>query len=193
MRSAIPPPARRASVARSRLVATWALVLGLLAPARALAQVAEWDMKAAFIYNFAKFVQWPAGAFDDGRSALVIGVLGTDPIGEALDRVVQGKKVNGRLVQVRHGRSLADLGRCQIVFVGGSEEAHAADVLGALAGTSAVTVGDMDEFVQAGGILQIALIQNRVRFAINTARAERVGLKISSKVLTLSRIVVSRF
>lgn len=162
---------------------------GLSAPVSS--EVGSDQTKAVFLYNFAKFVQWPADAFQDPRAPLVFGVLGTDAFGDVLANAINGKKVNGRLVEVRHGRTLDDVGRCHILYVGGSEEENVAALLQSL-NPSVVTVSEIDEFLRSGGILQIAILQNRVRFAVNTARAEQAGVRISSKVLTLSRIVVSR-
>jgi hypothetical protein len=173
------------------LVLAWGLATAFGGVPRAAAQVSDPDAKAVFLDNFAKFIQWPAEAFEDTQAPLVFGVLGADPLGEALVRGVQGRKVNGRRVQVRQGRTLAEIGHCQLLYLTDSEQEHVADLLASLP-PGVVTVSDMDEFARLGGMLQIAIIQLRVRFALNTARAEHSGVRISSKVLALSRIVVSR-
>jgi hypothetical protein len=178
-------------VRRLRAIACGSLAALALLIGPAASEVGVDETKAVFLYNFAKFVQWPADAFQDSRAPLVVGVVGTDAFGDVLANTMNGKKVNGRLVEVRSGRTLDALGRCHILYIGGSEEERLAQLLEAVS-PSVVTVGEIDAFLTSGGILQIAIIQNRVRFAINTARAEQAGVRISSKVLTLSRIVVSR-
>jgi hypothetical protein len=190
------PPTRSSETsARSRLRRLWraalvALAIACGAPA-GHADIAEYEAKAAFLYNLAKFIQWPA-AEESTKTALVFGILGEDPFGASFDRAFFRKSVHGRTVVVRRAATLEQLGRCHLLFVSRSEEHQVSRILETLESSSTVTVGDMSDFIAMGGMIQLDQGDERVRFAINTSRAERAGLKISSRVLSLSHIVVSR-
>jgi hypothetical protein len=149
----------------------------------------EYAVKAAFLYNFAKFVEWPPEAMGSGSSPLVLGVLGDDPFGAAIDQVVAGKTANGRQLVVRRLKWGQDLKQCHILFISSSERKRLAEILGALRGASILTVGDMDQFGQQGGMIQFVIEQNRVRFEINIGAAQQGRLKLSSKLLALARNV----
>jgi hypothetical protein len=151
--------------------------------------VGEYTVKAAFLYNFAKFVEWPADSMGGGGSPLVLGVLGDDPFGAAIDQVVAGKTANGRQLVVRRFKWGQDLKQCHILFISSSERKRLAEILGALRGASVLTVGDMDQFGQQGGMIQFVIEQSRVRFEINIGAAQNARLKISSKLLALARNV----
>ena len=147
----------------------------------------EYAVKAAFLYNFAKFVEWPPEAMGGGSSPLVLGVLGDDPFHGAIDQVVAGKTANGRPLVVRRLKWGQDLRQCHILFISSSERKRLAEVLGALRGASVLTVADMDQFGQQGGMIQFVIEQSKVRFDINVGAAQTVRLKFSSKLLALAR------
>ncbi len=149
----------------------------------------EYEVKAAFIYNFAKFIEWPEGAFDEGGSDLKLCVLGKDPFGPALD-AIEGKAVRGRKVKVRRLREAGKSGDCHFLFIGDSEKGNLGRILKALASSPAVTVSDMRGFAGAGGVVQFVMEEHKVRFIVNAAAAERAGLKISSKMLRLARRII---
>lgn len=158
-------------------------------PARAQEAYREYDVKAAFLYNFVKFVEWPAGAFRDDRSPIEICVYGTDPFGESLDGVVKGETVGGRGLVIRRPAHLAGgagFEGCHVLFIAGSERERASEVLAVVAGRPVLTVADSDGFLRAGGMINFVLDEGRVRFRINEAPAERVHLTISSKLLRLA-------
>jgi len=159
-------------------------VNGLLAQS-----ISDTQVKAAFLYNFAKFVEWPADAFPDSGAPIVIGVVGTDPFGGTLDKTTSGKTANGRPVEVRRFKLGQDLRGCHILFVGVSDRKQMAAVMLNLNQASVLTVGDMDTFNQEGGIIQFLLEGDKVRFEINTRAATRAQLKISSKLLSLAKSV----
>jgi hypothetical protein len=148
----------------------------------------EYQIKAAFLYNFAKFVEWPAVAFRDAQSPLLVCVLGKDPFGEALDSL-RDKTVEGRKIQVRRIARIEDAEGCHILFVSSSEREDLSRILKAVWGKSILTVGDMKGFTQAGGIINLTMTEGKISFEINTAAAERASLKISSKLLKLGRVV----
>ncbi len=180
------------SLGVSRLLAVLVVIAGLLAGsvprARAQAPPTEYEIKAAFLYNFAKFVEWPADAFSDSHAPIVLGIVGEDPFGTALDGMVFGKTVNGRGVQVKRLSISPDLRTCHILFISSSEKKNLARILAHLKGSGVLTVGEMDRFVQSGGAVNFLLEDNKVRFEINVDAAAR--LKISSKLLALARTVI---
>jgi len=173
----------------------WRVLLGLLFCGAALRADApgskEYAVKAAFLFNFTKFVEWPAAAFADDSAPLVIGILGDDPFGPALDEIVQGETVQKRTVVVRRKLQLADLKGCQVLFVSKTEHARLARIVADLGEASVLTVGDMEGFARHGGVINFYLEENKVRFEINPDAARSKGLKLSSQLLKLGRIVGS--
>lgn len=152
----------------------------------------EYLIKAGFIYNFAKFIQWPESAFAHPNSPIVIGILGTDPFGSVIDRIVADKKIGGRGFVVRRltwAKDSADLKNCAIVFVSSSEHKNLHDILLALKALPILTIGDTPGFAQKGGMIGFTVEDNRIRFEINVEAARLAQLVISSRLLTLATIV----
>src|SRR5258708_3386649 len=152
----------------------------------------EYLIKAGFIYNFAKFVEWPAAAFAQPDSPIVIGILATDPFGPLIDRIVENKKIGARgfvVKRLKWGTDLKDLKECKILFVAASERAHLDDVVQIVKSLPILTVGETPGFAERGGVIRFVLEDNRVRFAINVEAAHQADLTISSRLLTLARII----
>ena len=152
----------------------------------------EYEVKAAFLLNFAKFVEFPVDAFARPDDPIVISVIGQDPFGPALGDQVSSKSVNGRsfvIVRQKNGRSVPP---CHILFVSQSESRNLPQIIEQLRGRSVLTVGDTDDFARAGGMIRLFLEDDRVKMEINAHAAERAGLKISSKLLALARLVSDR-
>jgi hypothetical protein len=149
----------------------------------------EYQVKAAFLYNFAKFVDWPPAAFKDAKEPLDICIYGHDPFGAALEDALFGKTVGGRRVALGRATKLQDLAGCHIIFVSSSEREPTADLASRLKGRAVLLVGESEDFVASGGTIQFTIEDNRVRFVINPDAADRAGLKISSKLLALATIV----
>jgi len=152
----------------------------------------EYLIKAGFIYNFAKFVEWPSTAFSQPDSPIMIGVLGTDPFGSVLDRLVEDKKIGPRGFVVKRykwGKDLKDLKECKILFVSASEKAHIDEIVQAVKGLPILMVGETPGFAERGGIIRFTLEDNRVRFEINVDAAHQADLNISSRLLTLAKII----
>jgi len=147
----------------------------------------EHAIKAAFIYNFAKFVEWPAESFEKSGD-FVVCVFGEDSIVPTLKKL-NGKQVQGKKVTVKHTKSSEDIGNCHIVYVSRQEEKNFSHVMTALKGRRILTVGDMEGFAQRGGMINFAMKKRKVRFEINVDAAKQAGLKISSKLLRLADIV----
>jgi len=153
------------------------------------ASVAEYRIKAVFLFNFVHFVQWPPGAFANDRAPLVICVIGRDPFGEALDQTVAGESVEQRSIVVRRAAGPEAIDACHLLFVSNSEKGRLRKVLQAVDRSAPVlTVSDIDGFVDGGGTIGFFLDRNRVRFEIDPSRAQRHGLKLSSQLLGLGRI-----
>lgn len=149
----------------------------------------EYQVKAAFLFNFAKFVEWPSGAFQSEKAPIVLCVFRHDPFGSALDDIVRGKTINNREVLARRITELQDLKSCQLVFVSDRDDQRLSEILNSLKGVSALVVGESDGFAERGGGIQFFLEDNKLRFAVNVDVLQRVRLTVSSKLLTLARIV----
>lgn len=148
----------------------------------------EYQVKAAFIYHFAKFVDWPAEPLAL-HQPFVIGILGRDPFDGFIDEVVSGKSVRDRPIIVKRFSKIEEASGCQILFVSSSEGEGVVRLLKQLDRAPILTVSDIDRFAELGGMVQLVMDENRVRFAINLAAVERTGLKPSSQLLKLARIV----
>jgi len=173
-----------------------ALTAGAMAfaPREAPAQLAvskEYQIKAAFLFNFVQFVEWPSGAFTNSDSPFCIGVLGEDPFGTALEETVHGETVQNRRLVLQRSHRVENLKGCQIIFISKSETERVPGILGDLDPVPALTVSETQGFAQRGGIINLYLAANKVRFEINTAAARRKGLKISSQLLSLGKIIES--
>lgn len=149
----------------------------------------EYQLKAACLYQFSLFVEWPKSAFEDDEAPLRIGVLGESPILEALAEMVKGKQAGGRAVVVESVSDPARAGSCHCVFVARSERERLAGYVESLAGLPVLTVGETESFARDAGIIGFRIESNKVRFEINQGMAERAGLKISSHVLKLAETV----
>ncbi|MCH7500064.1 MAG: YfiR family protein [Nitrospinae bacterium] len=150
----------------------------------------EYEVKAAFVHNFAKFIEWPENVFDRADSPLRIGILGEGPINEPLMGMT-GKEVQNRSLEVTRIRNTKNLHQYHIIFVNPSEKGRTRSLLRRLKGTGILTIGDLDGFAEQGGALNFYLEEGKVRFEINDCAAHRENLKISSKLLRLARIVCS--
>jgi hypothetical protein len=175
-----------------RQVAVLALVLAAatsLSAARAQeALPSEYEMKAAYLFNFTKFVEWPASAFANTNSPLVIGVLGDDPFGSVLDSAIQNKRVNGHPLQIQRFKTPTDLKPCHVLFISDSQKKRWPKIKSTLGTKSVLTVSEnWDHFTDDGGDIDLFMQGNKVCFDISDAAAKRVGLKISSKLLELRR------
>jgi hypothetical protein len=186
--------ARRRWVGWVLLALTGVAGIGGIAPARAAgaphtaAEVVEYNLKAAFLFNFTKFVDWPADAFADEKSPFQLCILGEDPFGGSLDNVVANESVNGRPIAVRRLARGADPKACQILFLGRMERDRQPEVLAGLRGSPVLTVGESDRFLAEGGLVSFFLEANRVRFEINLQNVDSTRLKFSSKLLRLAKV-----
>jgi uncharacterized protein DUF4154 len=149
----------------------------------------EYQVKAAYLFNFLKFVEWPGDPLADTHGRWVIGIVGENPFGDELTQIISGKTVQGHELQVRQFQPGEDLYACHILFISASEKKRLPSVLATLNASSVLTVADMDHFIEAGGMIQFVMEDKRVRFAIDVGAAGRARLKVSSKLLSLARKV----
>jgi hypothetical protein len=187
-------PTRDPARGRAEKIAVGVVLVAMLisvgAPSIARGESApEYTVKAAFLYNFAKFVEWPADAFAGPASPIVLFVYGVDPFGDAL-KSLKGKTANGRPIVVRYAANLGELERCHLLFVSASSMALLPKILQATKSWSVLTVGDVDGFARDGGTINLVNEGQRVVIEINTEAAQRSRLKISSKLLALAKIVM---
>ena len=148
------------------------------------ARPGEYEVKATFLYNFGKFVTWPAASRN--RSDFRICILGADPFGVTLDSIVAGEKVEGRAVAARRIAKSEESAGCHIVFIGTSEEKRLKDILEVVGRAGALTVSEIPQFTQRGGMIGFVLADGRVRFEVNMTPAERAGLTFSSELLRVA-------
>jgi hypothetical protein len=146
----------------------------------------EYQVKAAFLFNFAKFVDWPSRKFTEADSPLIIGIVGSDPFGGLLEEQVQDQHINDRTVIVRHIASMEELRKCHIVFICRSELERLGPILSEVRGDNVLTVGETDKFISRGGMINFVMVGGSVHFQINDSAARHAGLKISSKLASLA-------
>ena len=148
----------------------------------------EYEIKAALVYKLALFVEWPAASLSNEKTPLILGILGNDPFGPHLRKATADKKVRGSPIVLRSCRDVEQAKGCHLLFVSSSEKANLSKILVRLRGQSILTVGDMEGFAAAGGIVNL-LSERTVKFQINPDAAHRADLRISSQVLELAQIV----
>jgi hypothetical protein len=151
--------------------------------------VTEYQVKAAYLFNFGQFVEWPAQSATAPDTPFVIGVVGKDPFGQILDDVVQGESLGGRLLVVRRFRNAREISDCQILFIARSEQDRLDETLQALRGRHVLTVTDIEGAEQRGAMIVLFNENNRVRMRINLAAARASNLVISSKLLRPAEVV----
>lgn len=151
---------------------------------------AEYQVKAAFLYNFAKFVEWPPQAFRSPDSPFMICLAG-DPFEGVLDRTVQGELLDRRPLMVRRIMPAEDLRGCQMIYVAPNER-RSEEIIAAAANAPILTVGETDDFINEGGIIHFVKSGSRIHFQINPDAAERVSLRVSARLLRLADIVRPR-
>ena len=144
-------------------------------------QVTEYRIKAAYLFNFAKFVEWPENAFSDSSEPITIGIIGKDPFLETLNQTITGKTVKGRKFVLRRFKKVEDLAFCHILFISASERKKISQIMQKVKGTSTLTVSEFSNFIDNGGMIRLLNKNNKVRFEIGLSAAQRADLKISSR------------
>jgi hypothetical protein len=168
----------------------WALLL--CKPLRAPAEGdhdAEYRVKLAFLYNFAQFVEWPSDAFRDPAAPLTICVAGQDPFQGEIGQGLRGRTAGGHLVEIKRLKRDENPRGCNMIFVRAGDRKLAGRLLSDLRGSSTLTVGEIKGFADLGGVINLVVEENKLRFEINLRAARQTRLKISSKLLALAKIV----
>jgi hypothetical protein len=186
MMSALTRRLARCAVALIVAMAT----LGSIAHAQAPADEAQ--VKAAFVFNFLKFIDWPADAFVSPRDSLIVGIVGKTPTAEAVASLLDGKQVNSRALAIRRFGEDESIVGVHAVFIGDSNQTRAQRILDATETATVLSIGEGNGFATRGGTIGLLVEAQRVRFEINTDVAQAARLKISSKLLALAKVVHSR-
>ena len=152
----------------------------------------EYQLKAAYLYNFAKFVEWPPGTFAKSNDSISICIIGQNPFGSELEDMVRGNKIGERAVAVRMLPDTQQAGKCHIVFIGATESKRTSALLESLKGGGILTVGDTEDFTALGGIIRFRLDGTHLHIQIALETAERSKIRISSRLLSLAEIVTRR-
>ncbi|HXM93135.1 MAG TPA: YfiR family protein [Candidatus Dormibacteraeota bacterium] len=145
----------------------------------------EYEVKAAYLYNFGRFVEWPAKV-TAASEYFSICVLGEDPFGATFDATIAGESINGKKVVVARITKPQDAASCRILFISSSEESRLKEILATLDKTSVLTVSDISQFTRRGGMIRFVTEANRVRFEVNLAIAQHAGLTLSSQLLKVA-------
>lgn len=146
----------------------------------------EYEVKATYLYNFARFTEWPAKGEDVKDNSFAVCVLGHDPFGSVLDTILAGEAINGKHMVHRRISTVQDAANCRIVFISSSEESRLKETLAVLGGMSALTVSDIRDFSVRGGMIQFVLERDKVRFKVNLQTAGKAGLVLSSELLKVA-------
>jgi hypothetical protein len=184
---------RHRAFARSRMFAVLTVILLLAGERRGFAAdpqtLSEYQIKAGFLFNFTRFVEWPAKAFANDRSPIVVCTTGDSEVTELLTEAAAGKVVDGRAVLIRHIKVTEDLRECNLLFVTGAEERRMVWILDRVKGTNVLTVGEFPGFAKAGGMINFFIQENKVKLEINLDAATHADMKISAKLIAVSRLV----
>ena len=154
--------------------------------------LSEYQVKALFLFNFAKYVDWPTNAFGDDSTPIVIGLVGESGLGDDILQQVGAKTINNRPVVFKHVANEQEYRSCHILFVCASEKDHLSAILGAVKDTAVLTVGETDGFLSLNGMINLAKKDNKIRLEINLIPAQQANLKLSSKLLSVADVVLGK-
>ena len=168
------------------------------------AQSREYQIKAAFLYNFIKFVDWPEKKVADSNDTITIGIIGEDPFGDAL-KPIKDKQIKGKKIVTKQFKGFEELkksktelrqkneilGKCHLLFICSSEKENLREIINSVKDSSVLTVGNMKGFLEAGGVINFIMEQKKVHFEISVTAAEQAEFKIRSKLLRLAKEVVN--
>ncbi len=180
-------------LAGALVLASWPLLVAR-APCQAPSQdppkaLPEYELKAAFLFQFVKYVQWPKEAFSRADAPVVVGVVGTDPFGELLDRTLRDKVVLGRGFEIRRFAKPQDVRGCHVLFVPHRESPRTTEVLKAVADEPVLTVGEHADFARAGGMIAILIVDEKPKLVVNPDAARQAKLVVDAKLLKAATVV----
>lgn len=152
----------------------------------------EYAVKAAFLFHFAQFVEWPEGTFQNANSPVVYCTVGEDPFHGALDETLKGKTIDARTFLVKHLKDGSEAQGCHVAFIGKAGKRRVTDELASLGTNPVLTIGETEQFVKDNGMIAFCVEENKIRFDINLKAAERANLKISARLLALAKTVIGK-
>ena len=170
----------------TRAVAVALAAVGLLVPPVLAQRPAEYQVKAAYLYGFGRFVEWPAGAQVAVDGTFVLCVLGQDPFGRLLDEAADGAVLKNQPVTVRRIERAEESAACDTLFVSASEQPRMTRILSVLGRRPVLTVGDSTDFARRGGMIGFSMEGSRVRFTVNLEAARDAGLMMQSELLRVA-------
>lgn len=173
-----------------RLVLSLLFFIALGQPALAQKKPAlEYQVKAAFLFNFTRFINWPPTAFNSPNAPFIIGIIGNDPFGSYIEEIVEGEKVGNHPIAVQRYHDAKDVVNCNILFININEPARVKEILSVIDQQNLLTVSDADNFTKLGGEVRFFKEDNKIRIQINLAAAKASQLEISSKLLRIAKIL----
>ena len=173
----------------ARVLAAWIAVSGVAGIFAQSREASEYQIKAAFLYNFTKFVEWSSEASPGENDPLVICIVGENPFGDNLNSFIKDKTINGHKLVVRQLEPAQDLKGCQIAFISSAARNQLRSIFQNANHAGVLTVGETEGFAAQGGVIDFIREEKKVHFEINVDAAQRTKLKISSKLISLARIV----
>jgi hypothetical protein len=171
------------------LMALFGLLVGANRGFGGETSLVEYQVKAAFLINFPKYVDWPAETFAETNSPIVIAVLGETKVAEEIQKVIAGRSVNGREIVLKRLASGEEPGVCHILFISAAQQEHSADLLAKLKNTSVLTIGESNDFLERGGIINLVRKDQNIGLEVNLAAAGKARIKVSSNLLSVATIV----
>jgi hypothetical protein len=149
----------------------------------------EYAIKAAYLFNFAKFVEWPAGKLTDPRAPFIVGLVGPEPIAGLLEQTIQGKSIRGKKIELRYFAPGQNIDECHLLFISRQSKAPPASVLSSVKSTGVLTVSEVEGFADVGGMINFVVLEGNVKLEINLGAAEQAGLKLSSRLMGVGRLI----
>jgi len=174
------------------LISGCVFLLGAELVIRAEVSMPEYQLKALFIFNFTKYVDWPPTAFATTNSPIIIGLYGEDKFGDALKQAVEGKVVAGRQIIIQRIEKDGEPGKCSLLFISDSERKNLGEILAKAKALPVLTVGESEQFLEQGGVINFVMKASKIRLDINLAAARQARLQISSKLLSVADVVKGR-
>lgn len=183
------PRLQKTVVLRLALLAGIAMLAGTATLRMVASPASEYEVKAAYLYNFGRFVEWPPSAASGQGNGFTICVLGRDPFGAALDTTLAREKIDGKSVVARRVSKVGEAATCRILFVSSSEDKQLKEINAAASKMGVLTVSDLPEFLEQGGMVQFVVVDGRVRFEVNLTATQQAGLNLSSELLKVAAAV----
>jgi hypothetical protein len=148
----------------------------------------EYKVKAIFLYNFTRFIDWPNNAFASNEEPFKIGIVGTDPFGVYLEETVRGEKVSGRSIVVERYKNMKEIKNCHMLYINVTNQRDIKNIVTSVGEKKTLTISENPEFVKWGGMIRIYSDDNKIRIQINDAAARKAGIKISAKLLNVAEV-----